>query len=202
MQSSSIQNRSLRLCGSSIDARLDEPVPLRIRKSHEGEDPIVNNGSNSRRTSAGSVSHLFTNARPLTIMKRRGRPGRPPLRNFVDTPADPHDVLRELSSCQHLPNSLDGPAWHYRPGTEAQVTHTQSLAVRKTRERQPSLVALLKDTFQRDRGPSEPLFGRRWRSDSPWSLDEDVTHPGTEGVGPDLRQMPMDLQTPTHKPRA
>jgi hypothetical protein len=173
MQSGNVQHRSLRLCGSSIDARLDEPIPLRIQKTHESEVPVVAEDSSSRHTSAGSIAQLLASAGPLTIMKRRGRLGRQSLRTYVDNSRDGDGDSRDFSNCAQLPSGLDGSEWHRQTEKGTKATKSQSLVVRKVRRRQPSFGDMLKDTFYRDRGPSAPLSGRPWRSDSP--QDEDAT---------------------------
>lgn len=189
MQSDNVQHRSLRLCGSSIDARLDEPVPLRIRKRHAIEGLVVADDSSSRHTSAGSITQLLAGAGPLTVMKRRGRLGRQSLPTYVDTSPNGNGGSRESSNSAQLPSGLDGSEWHRRAGEGSRAAKSQSLVVRKVRRRQPSFVDMLKDTLYRDRGPSAPLSGRPWRNDSP--QDEDVTafRTGSKAVGEGAGQM-------------
>lgn len=159
--------RGLGFCGSSIDARLEEPVPLRVRKSHGEDDADIVSGPSSRCTSSGSVSRVPPTAGPLTIMKRRGRHNRPSLRAYMEGPVRSSSPGRMSSASQRIVN-LDSSKWLQQPvGHAAQATKHQSLIVRKVRPRQSSLGDFLRDALHQGRKPSFPILGRPWRSDSP-----------------------------------
>jgi hypothetical protein len=161
MQQGNTHSRGLNLCGSSIDARLEEPVPLRIRTSHEREDADIVTGPDSRHTSSGSVAQLLAGAGPLTIMKRRGRQNRPSLGMYMDASQRSEGTVRESSSSTQVGNGLDGSGWLHRDTRDQPTAKTQSLIIRKIRQRQSSLAGVLKDTFHHECGPSAPLVGRR-----------------------------------------
>jgi hypothetical protein len=158
----------LSLCGSSIDARLEEPIPLRIGKDdHKREDMGIDSESSSRQTSSGGVAELLAGAGRLTIMKRRGRHNRPSLRSYMNTQGPSESAERASSSSTQFGNNLDGSLWTKRHDIDPAGLKSDSLIVPKVRQRPTSMTEVLKGAIRQERGPSSPLSGRFWRSNSP-----------------------------------
>lgn len=160
--------RRLSLCGPSIDARLEEPVPLRIDRDHQDRDDAGFASDSSRRqTSSGSVAQMLAGAGRLTIMKRRGRHNRPSLRSYMDTQEPSEGAERATSSSTQFSNNLDGPVWNKDHDMDLAGTNSVSLIVPKVRQRPTSVTEILRGAIRQQRGPSLRLSGRLWRSDTP-----------------------------------